>query len=85
MKKKLFASIGALLLCLSLSSPAFADDTVMAEEPPVAEASSEIQPLAEETEWVVRNYNGRIQMRLWSCTYGKWLTDWIDMGPAPEG
>lgn len=84
MKKRIIASICALLLCFSLSFPAFADNATI-EVPPVAEASSEIQPLAEETEWIVRNYNGRIQKRLWSITYGKWLTDWIDMGPAPEG
>lgn len=84
MRKKIIAGFGALLLCLSLSSPAFADNTTI-EVPPVAEAASEIQPRAEETEWIVRNYNGRIQKRLWSITYGKWLTDWIDMGPAPEG
>ncbi len=82
MKKKFIASIGALLLCFSLSSPAFADDTTI-EVPPVAEAASEIQPRAEETEWVVRIYNGRVEKRLWSITYGKWLTDWIDVGPAP--
>ena len=82
MKKKFVACIGALLLCFSLSSPAFADDTTI-EVPPVAEAASEIQPRAEETEWVVRIYNGRVEKRLWSITYGKWLTDWIDLGPAP--
>lgn len=82
MKKRFIASIGALLLCFSLSSPAFADDTTI-EERPVAETASEIQPCAEETEWVVRIYNGRVEKRLWSCTYGKWLTDWIDVGPAP--
>lgn len=82
MKKKFIASIGALLLCFSLSSPAFADHTTI-EVPPVAEAASEIQPRAEETEWVVRIYNGRVEKRLWSITYGKWLTDWIDVGPAP--
>lgn len=80
--KKIIASIGALILCLSLSSPAFADYTTI-DIPSTVEASSEIQPHAEETEWVVRIYNGRVEKRLWSITYGKWLTDWIDVGPAP--
>lgn len=38
---------------------------------------------AEETEWFFRINNGRLEKRLWSYTYGKWLTDWIDVGPAP--
>ena len=34
----------------------------------------------EETEWVIRRWNGLIQKRLWSITYGYWLTDWITIG-----
>lgn len=33
---------------------------------------------AEEVTWYFRTYNGVRQMRLWSNTYGYWLTDWID-------
>lgn len=33
---------------------------------------------AEEVRWYFRTYNGVKQMRLWSLTYGYWLTDWID-------
>lgn len=36
---------------------------------------------SEETAWYFRVYNGILQMRLWSLTYGRWLTDWIDVGP----
>jgi len=35
---------------------------------------------AEETEWIIRRWNGLIQKRLWSITYGYWLTDWITIG-----
>lgn len=35
---------------------------------------------AEETQWVFRCWNGLLQMRLWSITYGYWLTDWITVG-----
>lgn len=35
---------------------------------------------AEETEWIYRRWNGLVQMRLWSITYGYWLTDWITIG-----
>jgi len=80
--KKLISGILALLLCLSLSVPAFADN-LSAEAQPDPVTSSEIQPHAEETEWIIRINNGWIEKRLWSYTYGKWLTDWIIVGPAP--
>lgn len=33
---------------------------------------------AEQTVWYYRTYEGKLQKRLWSITYGKWLTDWMD-------
>ena len=33
---------------------------------------------AEITEWNFRLYNGVLQKRLWSKTYARWLTDWIN-------
>ena len=33
---------------------------------------------AEETEWVYRYHDGKLQKRLWSVTHEKWLTDWMD-------
>jgi len=39
----------------------------------------EVVARAEETEWVFRKHDGKIQKRLWSNTYQKWLTDWIDV------
>lgn len=80
--KKVFAFIFALMVCLSLSFPAFADNIVTDDFADIV-TSSDIQPLAEETEWFVRIRNGMIEKRLWSYTYGKWLTDWIVVGPAP--
>jgi len=35
-----------------------------------------IVPCAEETTWFYRYVDGKLQKRLWSNTYGKWLTDW---------
>jgi len=32
----------------------------------------------EEFMWFYRVVNGKEQMRLWSVTYGRWVTDWID-------
>jgi len=31
---------------------------------------------AEQTQWKYRVVDGKPQKRLWSITYGKWLTDW---------
>lgn len=31
---------------------------------------------AEQTEWRYRVVDGKPQKRLWSITYGIWLTDW---------
>lgn len=44
----------------------------------VTSCNEQITPRTEETVWVVREYNGKKQMRLWSITRGIWLTDWID-------
>ena len=40
--------------------------------------ASTVSPQAEETQWVYRIYDGKVQKRLWSLTRGIWLTDWID-------
>lgn len=42
----------------------------------ICKAENTILPRAEQTEWRVREVDGRWQKRLWSLTYGKWLTDW---------
>ncbi len=31
---------------------------------------------AAQTQWKYRTVDDRVQKRLWSITYGKWLTDW---------
>lgn len=35
-----------------------------------------IELRAEQTEWRYRVVDGKLQKRLWSLTYGKWLTEW---------
>lgn len=37
----------------------------------------EIKPYAEESKWYYRDVMGGKQKRLWSRTYGYWITDWI--------
>ena len=41
------------------------------------EGNGEIQPRVEETKWYYKTVDGVVYMRLWSITYGKWLTDWM--------
>ena len=36
-----------------------------------------ITTYAEETKWYYRTVDGKLQKRLWSITYSKWLTDWM--------
>lgn len=78
--KKLISLILALVLCFSLSATAFAA-AVDTPEAPVLNEAEEEPTREEETIWVTRvTDDGLIQARLWSITYGKWLTDWITIG-----
>ena len=81
--KKLVSLILALVLCLSVSAPAFALVTDVPEDEAIVAAAVKPgdSPQAEETEWVTRTTgDGLIQVRLWSITYGYWKTDWITVG-----
>lgn len=82
--KRLFSMILALLILSSCSIVAFADvlDTAKCSEEIAILHNSDEPTRQEETEWYFRIYLGRRQMRLWSITYERWLTDWIDVGPA---
>lgn len=66
----------SILICLTLFSTVFAVDVdvdVCAGEAEV----EEVQPRAEETRWYYKTVDGVVYIRLWSITYGKWLTDWM--------
>lgn len=78
--KQLISFVLAIILCLSFAAPAFAvADT--ANEGWFAQVEDSDNPTrAEETEWIIRWADGLIQKRLWSITYGYWLTDWITIG-----
>ena len=82
--KRFISLLLALVMCLSVSVVAFADEIIPEEEAGLTVSS--VYPndssRAEETIWYFRTVNGIVQMRLWSITYRKWLTDWIDIGPA---
>lgn len=79
MKKKIstLAMAGVLSLCLIGSVSAV-------DHQPIGGASTEKAvtvgtPRAEEKQWCYRCIDGQNQKRLWSITYGKWLTDWINL------
>ena len=74
-KKKTLLFIFAALMTMNV----IATSALAADIPSAAPNGSIITPQAEETEWVYRYYNGVLQKRLWSNTYAKWLTDWINV------
>ena len=80
--KKIISTLLILALCVSFPVSAYAE-TIPPESTSLSSVGSTIQPRSEDTTWYWRNNNGNLEKRLWSNTYGKWLTDWIYVGPAP--
>ncbi len=64
-----------LLACLLTMTVSVSAKTVSVE--PCSADAGEPMPCVEETEWMFRIWNGELQKRLWSNTYGRWLTGWI--------
>ena len=75
--KKLFFSF-ALIIILSLSSITPVDTAELSDQVAL-DSPKEVSPASEETQWIFQINNGQLQKRLWSLTYQKWLTDWIDV------
>lgn len=76
MKKYLSSIIIITLVVISLMGTAVAVDRHQESYPAIS--YTEFSARAEQTEWKHRVYNGKLQKRLWSITYNKWLTDWMD-------
>ena len=75
--KKIISVIIVLVLMFSLAIPAAASDVPTQVEIKDAEGyAAGISPRWEQTEWVFRVNNGVVEQRLWSITFGRWLTDW---------
>ena len=74
------AFLGILIATQLLGSPSITEAVVYEEPKDVMEESrGGDQPMRpEEFMWFYRIHNGVQQMRLWSLTYGYWVTDWID-------
>ena len=78
MKKKLLALMIVSIMSLPLTATAMATEAV-AEEPNCVTAEQEILPHSEILDVWFRNYNGRLQYRIWSVTFGVWRTEWRDV------
>lgn len=71
--KRLISLVLALIISLAISIPAFAAEPANSKE-----GSDKVTVMrAEETQWYYRVYNGQKQKRLWSITYGYWITAWM--------
>ncbi len=74
MKKKSIICLVMVMLLLALGRK---ENVYAAEFVPGDYMQNEvIVPFKEETQWYYRVVDGRLQRRLWSNTYNKWLTDW---------
>ncbi len=75
MRKFCAGVIAAIAIATVLPATHAAD----VESVPIPEAAeAQVTLRVEETTWYYRQYNGKLQKRLWSNTENKWLTDWID-------
>jgi len=81
--KKLISLVLSLVLFVSLCAPAFADFVNVPTQTEITSPGKNPGDPGrpEETMWFYRTTeSGLIQKRLWSLTYGYWLSDWITVG-----
>lgn len=76
--KKIVALLLSTLMLLT-SAAALEYDSEVSQAGQTASIENPVTPQAEQTVWCTRHYNGKRQKRLWSITYRRWLTDWIDV------
>ena len=76
MRKRFLVCLFACAMALSFAIPVMAVD-VVDKEPVSAVVYEEIAPFNEVTQIFFRTYHGVLQMRVWSVTRGRWLTDWV--------
>lgn len=73
--------LGLSVAVMLFGTPAMATG-IIEEDTEIMLTTEEEPTRQEEFMWYYRTYEGRRQKRLWSITYGYWVTDWIDIGPA---
>lgn len=84
MKKRLLAVFLICVMAMSFAVPAMAYDVVVAET--ICDATEQglsgghdNTPFTEMTQAYFRTYHGVLQFRIWSLTYGRWLTPWTNV------
>lgn len=80
--KRILSLLLALVMCFSFSAAAFADAPADDRGYGWSNDAPQEPSRTEETVWYSAVWGGNRYIRLWSITYGKWLTDWIYVGPA---
>ena len=80
--KRILSLLLALVMCFSFSAAAFADMPADDGSSGYSDDAPRDPGRPEETVWYYATWGGNRYMRLWSITYGKWLTDWIYIGPV---
>lgn len=78
MNQRILTTIAVLLCAVTLFSAGIAP--AMAYAPPSGAGDVSVQ--REEVRIYYRMNDGVEQMRLWSITYQRWISDWVDV---PEG
>lgn len=76
-KKTIRCIILSMLLTLMFSMAAYGAEIQGAAA--IAPGESQTVTKAEQVRWCYRIKNGVKQKRLWSVTYGRWKTDWINI------
>jgi len=76
--------LGILIAAQLLATPAFVGADIVDNEETVIlleqgdDSDDKEHDRSEAFKWYYRTHNGVEQKRLWSLTYGYWVTDWID-------
>ena len=72
MFKKLVLNVCCLTMVAAICTPAAL--AIQLVDP--VQNSGIVEPKKEDSEWVYKVTDGKLYKRLWSNTYGEWLTEW---------
>lgn len=75
--KKMKVIILSMILCMSFSMHGWASTVQNSTVANNAMYMSDVNERAEVTKWYYRTVDGVKEKRLWSVTYGYWITDWM--------
>lgn len=77
MKRRFLAFSAAVICALSLVSLPATAQAIHREALYTASDEGGIAPHSERVKWYFRTNNGVLEKRLWSITYGHWITAWV--------